>query len=77
MAIKAVLFTDPECIQRCIDARQVVKKYLETGEIEEMDVSEGLKKFNLGEPGGVPFIGIIAESTGECITQVYFPDDEE
>lgn len=77
MGIKAYLFTEPECVKRCDEAREKIKSYLQNGEIEEMDVTEGVKKFNLGDPAGIPFIGIIAESTGECITQVYFPDKEE
>ncbi len=76
MAVKAVLFTDPECVERCERARQKLQKYLANGDIQEMLVTEGLKQFNLGEPAGVPFIGIIAESTRECITQVYFPPEE-
>jgi len=77
MAIKAYLFTDEECGQRCDIARETARKYLDSGEIEEMDIHEGLEKFNLGEPAGVPFIGIIAESTKECISQIYIPTDEE
>lgn len=77
MGIKAYLFTDEDCLKRCEDARAKLKGYLDSGEIQEMDVHEGLKTFNLGEPGGVPFIGIIAESTGECISQVYFNPEEK
>lgn len=77
MGIKAYLFTDDECSRRCDVAREKVKAYLDSGEIEEMDVREGLEKFNLGDPAGTPFIGIIAESTKECISQVYIPTDEE
>lgn len=77
MGMKAYLFTTEDCEKRCEDARAKLKGYLDSGEVEEMDVHEGLKKFNLGEPGGTPFVGIIAESTGECISQVYFPPEEE
>ena len=76
MALKAYLFVDDECGRRCDIAREKLQKYLDTGEVEEMDVREGASRFNLGEPAGVPFIGIIAESTGECITQVYIPTEE-
>lgn len=77
MAIKAYFFVDEECGRRCDIAREKIKAYLDSGEIEEMDVHEGLEKFNLGNPAGTPFIGIIAESTKECISQVYIPTDEE
>ncbi len=77
MAVKAVLFTDPECVERCERARQKLQKYLANGDIQEMLVTEGLKQFDLGDPVGVPFLGIVADSTGECLTQVYFPDEEE
>lgn len=77
MAVKAILFVDPECGRRCDLAREKLKPYLDSGEVEEMEVTEGLKRFNLGDPVGVPFIGIIAESTGECITQVYMPPEDE
>jgi hypothetical protein len=76
MAIKAYLFVDEECGRRCDIAREKLQAYLDTGEVEEMDIREGLTKFNLGDPAGVPFIGIIAESTGECISQVYIPTEE-
>jgi hypothetical protein len=77
MGIKAYFFTDEECGRRCDIAREKIRAYLDSGEIEEMDVHEGLEKFNLGEPAGTPFIGIIAESTKECISQVYIPTDED
>ena len=76
MGIRAILFTDPECGLRCDIAKEKLRPYLDSGEIEEMDVQEGLGKFNLGDPAGTPFIGIIAESTGECISQVYIPTEE-
>ena len=76
MAIKVYFFVDDECGRRCDIAREKIRQYLESGEIEEMDVHEGLEKFNLGEPTGTPFIGIIAESTKECISQVYIPTEE-
>lgn len=75
MAIKAYLFTNEDCIERCRQARDKLHGYIQSGEIQEMDVYDGLAKFNLGEPGGVPFIGIIAESTGECISQIYLNPD--
>jgi hypothetical protein len=79
MAIKAYLFTNPDCHERCDEARKVLKQYLDNGEVEEMDISEALRKFRLGEPGGTPFVGVIAESTGECISQSYFqrPPEED
>lgn len=76
MGIKAYLFTDDECGRRCDIAREKIRQYLESGEVEEMDVHQGLEKFDLGEPAGVPFLGIIAESTKECISQIYIPTDE-
>ena len=77
MAIKVYLFTDPECTVACDRAREMLRSYFETGEVEEMDIGEGLKRFNLGEPAGVPFLGVIAESTKECIAQVYIAEDNE
>jgi hypothetical protein len=76
MALKGIFFVDEECGRRCDIAREKLRPYLDTGEIEEMDIREGLRRFNLGDPVGVPFIGIIAESTGECISQVYIPTEE-
>jgi hypothetical protein len=41
-----------------------------------MPIQEGLKQFDLGEPEGVPFIGVISPSTGKCINKIFFQDVE-
>lgn len=76
MGMKAVLFTDPECGKVCVDAESAVKKYMEAGEIEKMEIREGLKKYDLGEPEGVPFVGFISESTGKCVNRMFFHDEK-
>lgn len=73
MGMKVVLFTDEECLP-CDDAREAMKEYIEKEEVEVMDIHEGLKKFDLGEPEGVPFLGVISPSTGKCINRVFFQD---
>ena len=76
MAIKAIFFEDPECGQVCDDAFEGIKEITGEGEIERMEITEGLKKFDLGEPEGTPFIGFISEATGKCINKVFFHDKE-
>lgn len=76
MAIKAILFYDPECGIPCDDALDSIKKVTGAGEIERMELSEGLKKYDLGTPEGVPFIGFVSEATGKCINKAFFHDEE-
>ena len=76
MAIKAILFEDPECGQICKDAFKGIKEITGKDEVEKMNITEGLKKFDLGEPEGVPFIGFVSEATGKCISKAFFHDEE-
>ena len=75
MGMKAILFTDPECGQVCVDAEVAVEKYIEAGDVEKMEIKEGLQQFDLGEPEGIPFVGFISESTGKCVNKMYFHDE--
>lgn len=76
MVIKAILFYDPECGVPCDDAYESVKKATGAGEVERMELSEGLKKYELGTPEGVPFIGFISEATGKCLNKAFFHDED-
>jgi hypothetical protein len=71
MPMKVVLFTQPEC-PVCDEAVEVMKPYIQKGEVEVMDVTEGLKHYDLGEPEGVPFMGVISPSTGKVINKIFF-----
>lgn len=73
MGMRVVLFTDAECVP-CDDAVEAMKQYVEKEEVEVMDIHEGLKQFDLGEPEGVPFLGVISPSTGKCINRIFFQD---
>ncbi|MBA7703327.1 hypothetical protein ES703_112109 [subsurface metagenome] len=73
MGMKVVLFTDSEC-PPCDDAAEAMKEYIEKEEVEIMDIHEGLRQYDLGEPEGVPFLGVISPSTGKCINKVFFQD---
>ena len=73
MGMKIVLFTDAEC-PPCDDAAEAMKEYIEKEEVEVMDVHEGLRQFDLGEPEGVPFLGVISPSSKKCINKIYFQD---
>lgn len=73
MGMKVVLFVDDEC-PPCDDAAEAMKEYIEKEEVEVMDVHEGLRQFDLGEPEGVPFLGVISPSTKKCINKIYFQD---
>ncbi len=77
MAIKAVIFTDPECRKVCDDAIESMEEYITTGEMEVMEIGEALKQgYDLGDPEGVPFIGFISESSKKCLTKSFFHDEE-
>ena len=76
MAIKAILFEDSECGRICEDAFEGIKEITGKDEVERMNITEGLKKFDLGEPEGVPFVGFISEATGKCISKAFFHDEE-
>ncbi len=77
MAIKAVIFTDPECEKVCDDAVASMEEYIAKGEMEVMEAGEALEQgYDLGDPEGVPFIGFIAESTKKCINKAMFHDEE-
>lgn len=76
MGIKAILFTDPECGQVCTEAEEAMQKYIQADEVEKMEIKEGLQKYDLGEPEGIPFVGFISESTGKCVNKMYFHDTE-
>ena len=73
MGMKVVLFTDENC-EPCDDAAEAMKQYIEKEEVEVMDIHEGLRQFDLGEPEGVPFLGVISPSTGKCINRIFFQD---
>lgn len=73
MAMKVILFIDKEC-PPCDEAREAMEQYIEKEEVEEMDVHEGLRQYDLGEPEGVPFLGVISPSTGKCINKIFFQD---
>lgn len=73
MGMKVVLFMDEDC-PPCDDAAEAMKEYIEKEEVEVMDIHEGLKQFDLGEPEGVPFLGVISPSTGKCINRIFFQD---
>lgn len=76
MGIKAILFDDPECGVICSDAFNSLKEVTGVDEIERMSVSEGIKKYDLGDPEGVPFIGFVSEATGKCLNKAFFHDEE-
>ena len=77
MAIKAIIFTDPECQKLCSDAVDSMKEYIQKGEMEVMEIGEALKQgYDLGDPEGVPFIGFMSESTKKCINKAVFHDEE-
>jgi len=76
MAIKAILFEDQECGKICDDAFEGIKEVTGEGEIERMDIAEGVKKYDLGNPEGIPFIGFISEATGKCISKAFFHDKD-
>ncbi len=77
MAIKAVIFTDPECEKLCSDAIDSMSEYVETGEMEVMEVGEAISQgYDLGDPEGVPFIGFISESSKKCINKAMFHDED-
>lgn len=73
MAMKVILFIDEEC-PPCDDAREAMKQYIKNEEVEVMPIQEGLKQFDLGNPEGVPFIGVISPSTGKCINKIFFQE---
>jgi len=73
MGMKVVLFTDEEC-PPCEDAKEAMKEYIEKEEVEVMDVHEGLRQYDLGDPDGVPFLAVVSPSTGKCINKIYFQD---
>jgi hypothetical protein len=76
MGIKAIIFTDPECATVCEDAVASMKDYIESGEMEVMEIGEALEKgFELGEPEGVPFIGYVSERTKKCLSKAMFHDE--
>lgn len=77
MAIKAVIFTDPECLKVCDDAVASMEEYIAKGEMEVMEIDEGHRQgYDLGNPEGVPFIGFISESSKKCLTKSFFHDEE-
>ena len=76
MAIKAILFYDPECGVPCDDAFEAIKKVTGVDEIEQMTVTEGLRKYDLGTVEGYPFIGFISEATGKCLNKAFFHDED-
>jgi len=77
MAIKAVIFTDPECKKPCEDAIESMREYIDQGELEVMDVADAIQQgYDLGDPEGVPFIGFISEKSKKCITRSFFHDEE-
>ena len=73
MGMKVILFTDDECTP-CDDAAEAMKEYIKKEEVEVMDIHEGLRQYELGEPEGVPFLGVVSPSTGKCINKIYFQD---
>ena len=73
MGMKVVLFVDNECLP-CDDAAEAMKEYIEKEEVEVMDIHDGLRQYDLGEPEGVPFLGVISPSTGKCINKIFFQD---
>jgi hypothetical protein len=77
MAIKAIIFTDPECQKLCNDAIESMKEYIEKGEMEVMEITEALRQgYDLGDPEGVPFIGFVSESRKKCLTRSFFHDED-
>ena len=77
MAIKAIIFTDPECEKLCDDAIDSMKEYVEKGEMEVMEIGEALTQgYDLGEPEGVPFIGFVSDSSRKCLTKSFFHDED-
>ena len=73
MGMDVILFTDAEC-PPCDDAVEAMKKFIDIQEVKVMDIHEGLNKYDLGEPEGVPFLGVISPSTGRCINKIYFQE---
>ena len=73
MGMRVILFNDEECVP-CDEAIEAMKQYIEADEVEVMDIHQGLKQFDLGEPEGVPFLGVISPSTNKCINKIYFQD---
>jgi len=71
MPMRVILFVDEEC-PPCADAEEAMKQYIKNEEVEVMPIQEGLKQFDLGNPEGVPFLGVISPSTGKCINKIFF-----
>jgi len=77
MAIKAIIFTDPECQRLCDDAIESMREYIQKGEMEVMEISEAQRRgYDLGDPEGVPFIGFMSESSKKCLTRSFFHDED-
>ena len=76
MPMKVVLFTQPEC-PVCDEAVEVMKPYIQKGEVEVMDVTEGLKHYDLGEPEGVPFMAVISPSRDRRFSEKTTPASVE
>jgi len=77
MAIKAIIFTDPECEKLCDDAIDSMKEYIEKGEMEVMEIGGALGEgYDLGDPEGVPFIAFVSESSKKCLTKSFFHDED-
>lgn len=71
--MRTLFITDPECGDVCDAARDMIQKHIEAGEIEEIEVSEALRRgLDLGNPGGVPFLIHTSEATGEPFGKVFF-----
>ena len=72
--MRAIFFRDDEC-PPCDDAQKAIDRYIEANEVEVMDIQEGLRQFDLGDPEGVPFIAFISPSMGKCINKLFFHEE--
>ena len=72
--MRAVLMVDQDC-PPCDEVEEAMQQYIEANEVEVMDIREGLRQFDLGDPEGVPFVAFISPSTGKCINKLFFHEE--
>jgi len=77
MALKGYLIIDPECGEICEDAITAMKDYIGADEVEVLEASEAVRRgLDLGSPEGVPFVCVQSETSGKCLTKMYFHDED-
>jgi len=73
MAVRLLLIVRDNCPE-CDEAKSALSKYINSGEIDVVDINEASTKYNLGVASYTPSVCVLSETSKSCINGVIICD---